>query len=956
MKYDHFSMLPEQAFQPRNGRMNMTLEGGGGGGQTTSTVTQSNIPEWLRPQTEALLGAASQEYFETTPREVETESGGTETVYDITGIKPYTPYSTDPSQYVAGFTPEQKQVFSKTANLQTPGAFGAAGQLMGAGGRGGLESVRPAYGYGQQGQQSGFLGQQLGVAGGEYYGGLGANIGRSYGQMATDPSSIAAYMSPYQQGVTDIAKAQAIEDAKKSQLGANLGAVRQGTYGGARQSLVQAQREAALQKQLGDIQTQGLQSAYDRAVQAQQFGVSAGMQGAGIGLQGVQQQLSGVGQGLQGAQVGLQGLGAAQAGYGMAGQLGQGLTGLGQTQQASDLARLGFQAEIGALPQAQRQAIIDQSIQNYAFQQENPYQRLSQFNALLRGYATPTTTTEQYGGSPNTLQTLGALGTAAGGVGTLMSTGKKAGGVIKLAGGGGITDKDALESFAERSSIPQLQQSMQSGSLPKYIGMPILENEVAKAERMKMNQMLMAQGQQQGRPSISDEIEAKANQLQGITDIATGAGGGIVAFAGGDVVKGGLNLSPTEIKKYIDQLKKQGADPKTIEAVKRNPSLLSRIISKTSKTGLAGIVGIPGMMATDALMSTDTGVGDEADIMFSGIEPGAGGPRTAGSALEAGQQLLGALIPSGPGAETRAAQAEIDAQQEAQNAPPVSPTYPDESQRGIVPGPTAAKPGADKGKPKDEISAALDGITSVGQDAGGAPQQSLKDFADQYLKERGEYAGEDVLSNKLKERAEKGSSFFDRLSSGSTQIGLAGSALRDPSRYGEYMQQAAGLRQAESKAKDEREMDYLKALDRERQNRITAFDKSEQRMSDKDKQSAQFKHEKQLNNDRLKVQSAGIKVQQLVAEATAANTRELKKASELRQYTEFFAEQPIKINRLFDDKLKALKDSNDYMSLKPEEQRQQVEAIEAARRLELDKLDKLKQDTMHGGYKIVAQR
>jgi hypothetical protein len=42
-------MLPEQAFQPRNGRQGMTLEGGGGGGQTTSTVTQSNIPEWLTP-------------------------------------------------------------------------------------------------------------------------------------------------------------------------------------------------------------------------------------------------------------------------------------------------------------------------------------------------------------------------------------------------------------------------------------------------------------------------------------------------------------------------------------------------------------------------------------------------------------------------------------------------------------------------------------------------------------------------------------------------------------------------------------------------------------------------------------------------------------------------------------------------------------------------------------------
>jgi hypothetical protein len=63
-------MLPERAFQPRNGRTGMTLEGGGGGGQTTSTVTQSNIPEWLRPQTEAVLGAGMQEYFDTTPREL----------------------------------------------------------------------------------------------------------------------------------------------------------------------------------------------------------------------------------------------------------------------------------------------------------------------------------------------------------------------------------------------------------------------------------------------------------------------------------------------------------------------------------------------------------------------------------------------------------------------------------------------------------------------------------------------------------------------------------------------------------------------------------------------------------------------------------------------------------------------------------------------------------------------
>jgi hypothetical protein len=933
MKYDHFTMLPERAFQPRNGRMSMTFEGGGGG-QTSSTVTQSNIPEWLKPQTEALLGAATTEYFETTERdapkfrtETRTDADGntqevqvpdgSQKMYDITGIKPFTPYSTDPSKYFAGFTPEQEAGFREAAGMQRPGQFFDATQLSGVAGMGGIESSKAAAGYGALGTE---------------YGMEAAGLGGLYERMATSPDALKAYMSPYTQNVTEIAKAQAIEDAKRANLGANLGAVRQGTYGGARQALAQSQREAGLTKQLNDIQTQGLQSAYDRAIQSQQFGV-------GTELQGLQAAM-------QGSQIGLQGVGAAQAGFGLAGQQGQALANIGQGQQASDISRMQFQQELAGLPQAQQQRIIDQSIQNYALSQEAPFQRLSGFSGLLRGYATPTTTTEQYGGTPNTLQTLGALGTAAGGVGTLMGAGKKAGGVIKLAEGGGITDKDALESFAERSSIPQLQQSMQSGSLPKYIGMPILENEVAKAERMKMNQMLMAQGQQQGRPSISDEIVAKANQLQGITDVATGAGGGIVAFAGGDLVRHGNYMSRAELKNYLDLLRKRGVDPKTIEAIKNQKYGLARTaLSKLPKTGLAGIVGIPGMLATDALMSTDTGVGDEADIMFSGIEPGAGGPRTAGSALEAGQQLLGALIPSGPGAETRAAQAEIDAQQEAQNAPPVSPTYPDESQRGIVPGPTAAKPGAGKGKPKDEISAALDGITDIGQQGGMGQQQSLKDFADQYLKERGEYAGEDVLSNKLKERAEKGSSFFDRLSSGSTQIGLAGSALRDPSRYGEYMQQAAGLRQAESKAKDERETDYLKALDRERQNRITAFDKSEQRMSDKDKQSAQFKHERQLNDARLAIQKLDVGARIQANKLSAASA---KLASARKQYEtsrEYYTDTEFKIRNL------AQKQTEEINStiFDEEKKAEELQAVRLQLALEIDKLYTQKMADMYPG-------
>jgi hypothetical protein len=78
------------------------------------------------------------------------------------------------------------------------------------------------------------------------------------------------YMSPYMQGVVDVQQRKAIEDAQRAQLGQNLAAARQGTYGGARQTLAQAQREAGLRTQLGDIQAQGLQSAFQQA--QQQFG------------------------------------------------------------------------------------------------------------------------------------------------------------------------------------------------------------------------------------------------------------------------------------------------------------------------------------------------------------------------------------------------------------------------------------------------------------------------------------------------------------------------------------------------------------------------------------------------------------------------------------------------------------------------------------------------------------
>jgi hypothetical protein len=511
MKYDHLDMLPERAFQPHS-KYGMTLEGGGGGPSTSTTYT-SNIPDWLRPQTEAYLGAATQEYFN-----VDSEG-------NITGVKPYTPYSTRPEDYVAAFSPQQEAVFREAAGMQRPGQFQDATQLAGMAGRGGLESAQQAYGYGRAGFGSGMLGQQLGIAGGQRFGEMGAgygqqaagmapeaqmygqraaNIGemalaaqdygrdvgeqarryaeqaamtgRGYESRATSPGAIQAYMSPYQQNVIDLQKQSAIREnaIRQTELGSQ--AARAGAFGGGRQAIQRAEAERALQSTLANIEAQGLQSAYDKAIQSMQYGTGQGLQGlqaaqsglgtalqggqlglsgigqaiagqqAGLsglgqagqlyglgiqgaqaGLSGVDRQLAGTGQGMQGAQVGLQGVSGAQAGYGLANQAGTNLSNIAAAQQRADLERMAFQQEMGGMQQGREQQIINQAVQNYAMAQENPMQRLAGYSGLIRGYATPSTTVSQYSAGP----TFGQAAAGAGSVLYGLSQMKKKGGKIK---------------------------------------------------------------------------------------------------------------------------------------------------------------------------------------------------------------------------------------------------------------------------------------------------------------------------------------------------------------------------------------------------------------------------------------------------------------------------------------------------------------------------------------------
>lgn len=209
---------------------------------------------------------------------------------------------------IAGFTEQQKNLQGQVAGMQTPGQFGAATGLATAAGLGSLQAGQYApsqFGAQQIGQpnlQQYSMGATRDVQAGQYdtpqmgaaQTGFQPNLNyfQMQGPQQFGTTQAQQYMSPFMQQVVDVQKQAAIRDAQQQQLGANLGSVRQGTYGGARQALAQTERERNLGTQLGDIQARGLQSAFENA-QAQferdrAAGMTAGQENLRANL-GVQQ-------------------------------------------------------------------------------------------------------------------------------------------------------------------------------------------------------------------------------------------------------------------------------------------------------------------------------------------------------------------------------------------------------------------------------------------------------------------------------------------------------------------------------------------------------------------------------------------------------------------------------------------------------------------------------------------
>lgn len=325
---------------------------GGGGGTQTSTSYSTNLPEYAQPYYQELLKQTGKEVFQTNAQGV------------VTGMKPGTNL---PQQTVAGFNPLQTQTQQAVAGMQRPGEFGqsstglTAGQQLGYGTA--LQGLGQAFMYNPQSAQT--------------FGGAQAQ----------------QYMNPFQQNVTDTALREAMQKGQMDKQAGMLGSIGRGTFGGARQALLQAEQGRGLNQQLADIQYRGSADAYQNA--QQQFNADQARQ------QQAQQYASTLG-----SQLGLAGM---QGGIDTSKALGA----LGTEQQQADLARLTAQGATGAQQQelAQRQADID--YQNRMAALNYPRQSLQFYSDILRGNAGALGSTQvQYTPAPSQASQIAGLGLA----------------------------------------------------------------------------------------------------------------------------------------------------------------------------------------------------------------------------------------------------------------------------------------------------------------------------------------------------------------------------------------------------------------------------------------------------------------------------------------------------------------------------------------------------------------
>ena len=442
---------------------------GGGSSQPTSQTSVSELPEWAKGYAKDTLSKAG-------------------ALTDI-NQNPYKPYE---GSRIAGFSPLQQQAQQQAAGMQTSGLTGLGGQLAGAATMGALGTK-----YDPSSFQAGFTPTEF----------QGGQFGQQDAQQ---------YMSPYMQSVVDIQQREAQRQGDIAGTQRNAQAVRSGAFGGSRQAIMDAEAARNLATQKGDIQAQGLQSAYQQAqsqfnadqarrMQAQQFGEQSRQFGSNLGMQaqqlGEQSKQYGAGLGLQGLQTALQG----------AGQMGT--LGGQQFAQGMDINKL--QNAYGGQQQALQQQGLSQAYQDFQNQQNYPYKQLGFMSDMIRGLPLGQQSTSQIYEAPGSMTgQIAGLGTGLYGLSKFMAEG---GSVNSYADGGSVDSQQNVANIVRQLSNEQLKQALQ-----------------AAQARADMDQIEAIQREMAERASMSKGLASVPMDYEAMMpDESVGmANGGIVAFAG----------------------------------------------------------------------------------------------------------------------------------------------------------------------------------------------------------------------------------------------------------------------------------------------------------------------------------------------------------------------------------------------------------------------------------------
>ena len=328
---------------------------------TTVQEVQQGFAEPIRPYAEELLGKAQ--------------------LYTDPDLNPYMQYMGD---RVAQFTPLQQQSYENAALMQTAPQIGDATALTGQAGIGALNTqytFRPAD--------------------------FASTFSRDAQGNMTSP-----LMNPYMQSVVERQQADAQRQADIAAQSMNAQAARAGAFGGSGNYLMRGQAAGNLARQKGDIQAQGLNNAFQQAMQQyntqNQLNAQQQQFGAGLGLQGLQ----------------------------TANQSAMNLGALGNQQYQQNMGINQMQNQLGGQQQQQTQNILNNEYQDYLNYQNYPYKQMGFMSDMIRGlplaqqsattYASPPSMVQQAAGLALTGKALGAF--AGGG-----SVGERPAGLADLA-------------------------------------------------------------------------------------------------------------------------------------------------------------------------------------------------------------------------------------------------------------------------------------------------------------------------------------------------------------------------------------------------------------------------------------------------------------------------------------------------------------------------------------------